>query len=382
MKLLLPYALLLLSLLSYVNAQALTSPASPLENSELTQLIDDLGFDFAERRVMDVYEAVSPSVVSITTQSYVRDFFYVVPREGAGSGFIIDEEGHVVTNFHVIDSAEEVNVILANGVSLPAEIVGTAPRSDIALLKIKNASKEMLKAVVLGDSSQLKVGQRAIAIGNPFGEFGQTLTTGVVSALNRSLEADDGTEISGVIQTDAAINRGNSGGPLLDSAGRVIGINRAIFSPSGTNSGVGFAVPVDTLKRVLPDILAYGRYRSPSLGINRAYQINKRVSDLLRLPVEQGLLLVQLSRQSPLLDKGVRGAQREVIINNQSVFVDGDILISVDGTAIESPSDLSSLLENHYLVGDEVNVSLVRERRVFDVKVVLAEEQELGQLGR
>jgi len=278
-------------------APLLTSqPLSP-NLDEITQLIDAFGLDFAEKRIINVYDTVSPSVVSITTQTYVPTFFFdLVPQDGAGSGFIIDSDGHIVTNYHVVEGATELTVTLSNGISFPADIVGIAERSDLAIIKARAAPKEMFIPVTLGDSSNLKVGQRAIAIGNPFGEFGQTLTTGVVSALNRSLQTNDSrsTEINGVIQTDAAINRGNSGGPLLDSSGRVIGINTAIFSPSGTSSGIGFAVPVETLVKVLPDILNFGQYRSPSLGISNAYIINPNTSSLLDLSVERGLLISML----------------------------------------------------------------------------------------
>lgn len=342
--------------------------------TEMTQLIDAFGLDFAEKRVIDVYDNVSPSVVSITTQTYVPTFFFdLVPQDGAGSGFIIDNDGHIVTNFHVIEGATELMVTLSNGVAFPADVVGFAERSDLAIIKARAAPKEMFIPVTLGDSSNLKVGQRAIAIGNPFGEFGQTLTTGVVSALNRSLQTNDSrqTEINGVIQTDAAINRGNSGGPLLDSSGRVIGINTAIFSPSGTNSGIGFAVPVETLVKVLPDILNFGQYRSPSLGISNAYIINPEASRLLDLSVERGLLITRLDQNSPLIEKGVRGAQQEAILGNRRIFIGGDILIAVDGNLIEEQSDLTTLLENNYVVGDIVTVTLVRDRDIFDLTVEL-----------
>lgn len=341
--------------------------------NEATQLIDAFGLDFAEQRVINVYDEVSPSVVSITTQTYVPTFFFdLVPQDGAGSGFIIDNQGHIVTNYHVVEGATELFITLANGITFPADIVGFAERSDLAIIKARGATKDLFIPVTFGDSSTLKVGQRAIAIGNPFGEFGQTLTTGVVSALNRSLQTNDNeTEINGVIQTDASINRGNSGGPLLDSSGRVIGINTAIFSPSGTSSGIGFAVPIETLVKVLPDILRFGQYRSPSLGIRAAYIINPEASRLLDLSVERGLLINRLDQNSPLISQGVRAAQQEAILNNRRIFIGGDVLIAVDGNLIEEQSDLTTLLENNYIVGDTVTVTLVRDREVFDVTVQL-----------
>ncbi len=192
--------------------------------------LDAHGRDIAEQRVIDVYKRVAPSVVSITTQVLRRGFFFEIPEEGAGSGFVLDLQGHILTNYHVISGAREIDVNLSDEYVLPAEVVGIDPRNDIALLKVE-APTEILVPVEFGVSKELQVGQRAIAIGNPFGQFGRTLTTGVISALDRTLEGSDGRTITGIIQTDAAINRGNSGGPLLDSSGRVIGITTAIFSP-------------------------------------------------------------------------------------------------------------------------------------------------------
>jgi S1-C subfamily serine protease len=333
---------------------------------------DDL--DIAERRVVDVYQRVSPAVVSITTQVMVRDFFYnSVPQEGSGSGFVIDTAGHLLTNYHVVEGVEEIKVVFGGGDSYPAEVVGADPRNDIALLRV-DAPAELLVPVELGTSSDLLVGQRAIAIGNPFGQFGRTLTTGVISALGRTLEADDGRPITGVIQTDAAINRGNSGGPLLDSKGRVIGINSAIFSPTGSSAGVGFAIPVDTVRRILPDLLALGHYRHPWLGIRYAYNLTAGRAEALQLPVTQGLLLVQLFEGSPLAQAEVRGAQQEVIIRNQRVYVGGDILTKIDGIAITGLEQVESLLEDNYGVGDVVTVTLMRDGQEQTITVVLSEE--------
>jgi S1-C subfamily serine protease len=256
---------------------------------------------------------------------------------------------------------------------LPAQVVGADPRNDIAVLKVE-APPALLTPLELGTSANLKVGQRAIAIGNPFGQFGLTLTEGVISALNRTLEGSDGRTITGIIQTDAAINRGNSGGPLLDSGGRVIGVNTAIFSPTGTNAGVGFAVPIDTVKRLLPDLLALGRYRHPWLGIRYAYRLTPGLAEVLRLPVEKGLLMVQLLRGGPLEQAGVLGAQREAVLGNQIVYVGGDILLAVDGVAIDSSDQLETLLEDNYQVGNSVRVTLLRDGRQFEVVVELAED--------
>ncbi|GAB4445468.1 MAG: hypothetical protein Kow0031_28030 [Anaerolineae bacterium] len=220
----------------------------------------------------------------------------------------------------------------------------------------------------------MQVGQRTIVIGNPFGQFGGTLTVGVVSALNRSIEGQDGRQISGIIQTDAAINSGNSGGPLLDSAGNVIGINSAIFSPSGTSAGVGFAIPVDTLRRVLPDLLTLGRYRHPWLGLRYAYRVTPGLAAALDLPAERGLLLVELYDSSPLAAAGARGAQQEVTLGNRRLFIGGDILAAVDGQPITSLEALQILLETRYKVGDDVAVTLLRNGEPLELAVTLTEE--------
>jgi S1-C subfamily serine protease len=351
-------------------------PVATPDNNQvnLTALIDVVGRDFAEKRIIEVYDRVSPAVVNITTQVLRRTFFFeVVPEEGAGSGFVLDTEGHILTNYHVIRNARQVEVIFFDETTLPAQVVGADPRNDIAVLKVE-APSGLLSPVELGRSDNLKVGQRAIVIGNPFGQFGGTLTVGVVSALNRTLESQDGREMSGIIQTDAAINRGNSGGPLLDSAGRVIGINSAIFSPSGTNVGVGFAVPVDTVRRVLPDLLALGRYRHPWLGIRYAYPLSPGLADILDLSVERGLLLVELYRDGPLDQVGALGAQQEAVVGNQRLYVGGDILTAIDGQTVTSFEDLFQLLETRYKADDTVTVTLLRGEQEMTVTVVLAEE--------
>ncbi|MBW7885307.1 MAG: trypsin-like peptidase domain-containing protein [Caldilineaceae bacterium] len=349
------------------------SPPTAAPDASLA-LIDAAGLDFAERRIIGVYERVAPSVVSITTRVLRRDFFFnVVPEEGAGSGFVLDTEGHILTNYHVIEGAERIDVAFGEQLVTPATVVGWDERNDVAVLKV-NVDPEVLRPVTLGESSDLQVGQWAIAIGNPFGQFGRTLTTGVISALGRTIEGPDGRSITGVIQTDAAINRGNSGGPLLDSSGRVIGITSAIFSPTGTNAGVGFAVPVVTLTRILPDLLTLGRYRQPWLGVRYAYNITPGLAEVLKLPVSSGLLLVQLYEGSPLATAGIRGAQQEVIIGNQRVFTGGDIIVAVDGEPVATVGELESYLEERYRVGDTLQLSIVRAGQATDIDIELGEE--------
>ncbi len=352
-------------------APVTAAPTSALTD---TALIDAAGLDFAEKRVIDVYDEVSPSVVNITTRVLQRTgFFDVIPQEGAGSGFVVDEEGYILTNNHVVEGAEGVEVTFSDETVLPARVVGRDPGNDLALLEV-DAPPGLLVPVELGASEGLEVGQRAIAIGNPFGQFGRTLTTGVVSGLDRTLQGPDGREMEGLIQTDAAINRGNSGGPLLDSAGRVIGVNTAIFSPTGTSAGVGFAVPVDTVRRVLPDLVRYGRYRRPSLGVRAAYSVTPGLADALGLPVQQGVLLVDLYRGSPLA-RAARGAQREVIIGNRRLYVGGDIITAVDGERVADANALRNFVEGRYSVGDEVTLTLLRDGREETVTVTLAEVQ-------
>ena len=357
-------------------APTITNPTTgaPAPLAANTALIDAAGLDFAEKRVIDVYNAVSPSVVNITTRVLQRTgFFEVIPQEGAGSGFVVSDEGYILTNNHVVEGAEGVEVTFSDETVLPARVVGRDPQNDLALLEV-DAPPGLLVPVALGASEGLEVGQRAIAIGNPFGQFGRTLTTGVVSALGRTLQSPDGREMEGLIQTDAAINRGNSGGPLLDSAGRVIGVNTAIFSPTGTSAGVGFAVPVDTVRRVLPDLIQYGRYRRPSLGVRAAYSVTPGLADALNLPVQQGVLLVDLYGGSPLA-RVARGAQREVVIGNRRLYVGGDVVTAVDGREVADADALRNLIEGSYGVGDEVTITLLRDGREETVKVALAEAQ-------
>ncbi|MEZ4658364.1 MAG: trypsin-like peptidase domain-containing protein [Caldilineaceae bacterium] len=313
-------------------------------------------------------------MVNVTTQVLRRSFFFeVVPEEGAGSGFVISSEGYILTNYHVVEDAQTVEVNLSDDTTLDAQVIGVDPRNDIAVLKVE-APPELLVPVEFGTSDNLRVGQRAIAIGNPFGQFGNTLTIGVVSALNRTLEGPDGRTITGIIQTDAAINRGNSGGPLLDSSGRVIGINTAIFSPSGSSAGVGFAVPIDTVRRLLPDLLELGRYRHPWLGVQYAYSITPNLARNLKLPVENGLLLVQLYQRSPLAQAGVLGAQQETVLGNRRVYIGGDILLAIDDVLMTQVGELETYLEDHYHVGDQVTVTLVRDGQQFSLVIELVEE--------
>lgn len=329
--------------------------------------------DAEEAVVAYIYESAGPSVVHITSRTEVWDFWRgVVPQEGTGSGFVYDTQGHIVTNNHVVEDAQEIEVVLADGTVLLADVVGTDAYYDLAVLHVDPAQLPV-PPLPLGSAETLRVGQRVLAIGNPFG-LDRTLTTGVISALDRTIEGPDNRTITGIIQTDAAINKGNSGGPLLDSSGRVIGITSAIFSPTGTSAGVGFAVPVDTLKRLLPDLLTLGRYRHPWLGIRYAYNVTPGLAEVLKLPVQEGLLLVQLYDGSPLLEAGVRGAQRQEIIGAQRVYTGGDLLTAVNGQKVSSIAELETLLESNHRVGDVVTISIIRDGRTLELEATLAEE--------
>lgn len=327
--------------------------------------------DVEEQLVTSVYERVSPAVVNITSRVLRRSFFFgVYPEEGTGSGFVIDREGHIVTNDHVVRGAQAVVVTLPDQTMVPAEVVGTDQYNDLAVLKI-DVSPDVLQPVELGSSADLRVGQRVIAIGNPFG-LERTLTTGVISSLGRIIEGEDGRPLGEMIQTDAAINPGNSGGPLLDSQGRVIGVNTAIKSPSGGSVGIGFAVPVDTLKRVVPALIRDGRYAHPWLGVD-TYTITPGMARALNLPVEKGLLVARVYAGSGAARAGIRGAAREVMVGNSILLAGGDIITAIDGTPIRSGEELTVYLESHTRVGQTVTVSLIRDGRELTVRVTLGE---------
>lgn len=324
--------------------------------------------DAEEQLIANVYERVAPAVVHVTSRVTRLTFFFgPVPSEGTGSGFVIDKEGHIVTNFHVIENADSVEVLLSDETQAPATIVGVDPPNDLALLKI-DVPPQQLSPVELGSSAELRVGQRAIAIGNPFG-LDRTLTAGVISALGRPLQTSDDNVIFDVVQTDAAINPGNSGGPLLDSRGRVIGVNTAIRQDA---EGIGFAVPVDTLKRVLPPLQELGYYPHPWLGFV-GYDITPGLAEALDLPVESGILVAQLYRDGPAAAAGLRGAQDEVIIGNRRVLVGGDVVVGIDQESIEEWDDLHAYLELETQVGDRVTVHVLRDGQPMEIEMEVAE---------
>ena len=319
-----------------------------------------------ERTNIRVYEKANRSVVHITIKSAQRELIFLeVPSEGAGSGSVIDRNGHILTNYHVVEGAQEIRVTLHNSQSHDATIVGYDPPNDIAVLKI-NAPTEELEPMELGDSSRLKVGQLVFAIGNPFG-LERTMTTGIISSLNRSLPSRPGRTMKAMIQIDAALNRGNSGGPLLDSRGRLIGMNTAIASSTGENTGVGFAIPVDTVKRVVPQLIATGKVVRPDAGISRVYQS------------EQGLVIATLLPGGPAERAGLRGfrvvreQRRSALGLYETRKVDrsqADTIIAVDGEKSKTADDFLSLIERKR-PGDQVVLSVIRSGQLVEVPLTL-----------
>ena len=326
------------------------------------------GFSADEQNNIQVYRVASPAVVNVTTIALTYDFFLnPVPVEaGAGSGFLIDADGSIVTNFHVISGARQVQVTLADRERYRAEVIGYDERSDLAVVRIQAGKK--LPFLQLGDSRGLRVGQKVLAIGNPFGQFQNTLTTGVISSLGRNVrDRNSGAVLEDVIQTDAAINPGNSGGPLLNSHGEVVGINTAIIGPA--NIGIGFAIPVNRMKLIVADLLREGRVMRPYLGVF-PLPLNRDLAELLELPVDQGLLILQVSPDSPADKAGLRGGTETVVVGNWKIPVGGDIIVEMDGEPVAAQENLRRRIENKR-AGDTVRLTLFRGRRRLEVSVPL-----------
>jgi S1-C subfamily serine protease len=316
-----------------------------------------------ELTTIGIFERASPSVVFITTVQHVRDFFsrnvMRVPQ-GTGSGFIWDEHGHVVTNFHVIRGAQEALITLADQRMFPAELVGASPEHDLAVLRIE-VEFDGPPPLPIGSSSDLRVGQNVYAIGNPFG-LDHTLTTGIISALNRTIDDERGGVIENLIQTDAAINPGNSGGPLIDSAGRLIGINTMIYSPSGAYAGIGFAVPAATVNRVVPRLIGYGRYVRPTLGISANDEIEERL-----LGDNDGVLVLGVAPDSP----AERARLRATEITQAGRVILGDVIEAIDGEPVTTFDDLVDLLDERGF-GERVTVTVRRGSERLQVPVTLS----------
>lgn len=328
-------------------------------------------FSAEEKTNIAVYEAVNRSVVNINTKATVATglFLLEVPSEGAGSGIVLDTRGHILTNFHVIDGAKEIEVLLADGSSYAATVVGVDPATDVAVLRI-DATATTLHPAVFGTSSDLRVGQRVFAIGNPFG-LERTLTTGIISSLNRSLPTRGGRTIKSIIQTDAAINPGNSGGPLVDSGGRLIGMNTAIASRTGQSSGVGFAIPVGTLSRIVPQLIERGRVVRAEAGIMRVFES------------DAGLLVAAVAPEGPAERAGIRGFRMVRDRRRQGPFMvetarvdrsGADVVVAVGGDRVKTADDFLSAVESRN-PGDTILITVMREGRQLDIPVVLGAEQ-------
>ena len=317
-----------------------------------------------EKRDIEIFQKNRDSVVFISTHQKVVDYYsltrYSVPK-GSGSGFIWDKEGHIITNYHVIDGASSAKVKLHNGKSYQAKLVGVYPRRDIAVLQIDAPSSE-LKPVKVGKSSDLKVGQSVYAIGNPFG-LDWTMTKGIVSALNRKVPSGDGIMMSGAIQTDAAINPGNSGGVMLNSSGEVVGVNSAIYTPSGGSVGIGFAIPIDLVKRVVDKLIKYGKYIKPSIGIETDERVNRYLKETLGI---KGVAILGLIRGSDAMKKGLISAN----FYSDGTIDFGDIIVGVDGKKIESIYGLEDILERKK-IGERVELQILRGQKRLNIPIKL-----------
>jgi S1-C subfamily serine protease len=336
------------------------------------QVAHSAGLGADEMNNVDVYKASRDSVVSVTSTVLQRNFFFVEQGKAMGSGFLINSEGQILTNFHVISGSSEVEVTLPDQTNYKAKVLVRDRQDDLALIKIE--PKKKLPHLNLGDSDHLQVGQKVLAIGNPFGIFAGTLTVGVVSTLGRDIEAENNQNMEGMIQTDAAINSGNSGGPLLDSSGNVIGINTAIYGPNGGSVGIGFASPINRAKLMLSDYSAGKSFGRARLGISTVY-IAGDLADALHLPVKGGLLIQQVTRGTAADTAGLRGARDEVRVGNQRLGIGGDFITGVDGKAVDQPDAVTRTL-GHKRPGDILDLTIYREGHSLNVKVKLGELPE------
>jgi S1-C subfamily serine protease len=340
------------------------------QHVEITEAASGGSLDAEEQNNITVYRKNIGSVVNVTSRVMKFDFFYgAVPEEGQGSGFVIDKEGHILTNYHVIADARQIEVTLHNRKKFRATIVGTDKAHDLAVVQIKGAD---LQPMTLGDSTNLQVGQKVYAIGNPFGLAG-TLTLGIVSSI-RQVQEPDGMIIDEAIQTDAAINPGNSGGPLLNWHGEVIGINTMIASNVGQSAGIGFAIPINTAKAVLNDLVTLGRVRRPALGI-RTIPIDPELASEMSLPADTGLLIVQAVPGGAADRAGLHGGTERAYLGNTPIMIGGDLIVAIDGKPVESQQDLAQVMNNHR-AGDTVKVTIYRVKKKLEVPVVLGETRD------
>ena len=337
---------------------------------EITEAAPSESLDGEEQNNISVYKRNIPSVVNVTSRAMTFDFFYgLVPQEGQGSGFVIDKDGHILTNYHVVADARQVEVTLHNRKKFKATIVGTDPPHDLAVIQIKAPD---LVPAVLGDSRNLQVGQKVYAIGNPFGLSG-TMTRGIVSSI-RPVREPNGAMIDEAIQTDAAINPGNSGGPLMNWHGEVIGINTMILSSVGQNAGIGFAIPINTAKAVLNDLMTLGRVRRPALGV-RTIPISPELADEIGLPVDYGLLIIGVVSGSSADQAGLKAGTERAYLGNTPIMLGGDLIIAIDDEKIQDQDDLTQMMNNHR-AGDTVKVTIYRNKKKMDVQVSLGEARQ------
>jgi S1-C subfamily serine protease len=349
------------------------TPAPP----QIPPIAEEEAANALEAQVETVYELAGPAVVHIASVSYAYDFFSrPIPQEGTGSGFLYDAEGHIITNYHVVENAEELSVTLADGRAFPATIVGEDPTYDLAVIRIE--ADGLPQPIPLGDSDVLRVGQFVVAIGNPFGQVG-TLTMGVISALGRIIESPDGRFIGEAIQTDAAINPGNSGGPLLDLRGRLIGVNSQIISPDRASVGIGFAVPANTVRRVVPQLIAHGRYPHPWLGVDYlplrpewAHAFRQAGVDVA---ADEGILVLRTVAGGPADQAGIQGGDQIVRLGNVRIPLGGDIITAIDGEPMTSSKEFVAYLETQTQVGDTVEVTIIRGGEERTVQATLVERR-------
>jgi len=342
----------------------------PSNKVEITEAASGEILDNEEQNNISVYRKNIDSVVNITSRAVTFDFFYgLVPQEGQGSGFIIDKEGHVLTNYHVIADARQVEVTLHNRKKYRATVIGTDRSHDLAVIQIKGSE---FTPMVLGDSRNLQVGQKVYAIGNPFGLAG-TMTRGIISSI-RPVQEPDGMQIDEAIQTDAAINPGNSGGPLLNWHGEVIGINTMIASNVGQSAGIGFAIPVNTAKAVLNDLVTLGRVRRPALGV-RTIPITPELADQMGLAADNGLLIVQVVSGGAAERAGLRGGTEHAYLGNIPIMVGGDLIVAIDGQAVQDQQALSQVMNNHR-AGYTVRLPIYRGKKKMDVSVAFSDARE------
>jgi len=345
-------------------------PAGSSSPSATTVAQRDAALTEDEAINVRIYRQVSPAVANILTKATEYDFFMdPVPVEGAGSGFVIDPRGYILTNFHVVEGAQSIEVVLGDQSRYPAKFIGADQRNDVALVKIEPKGKTLV-ALPLGDSGAIQVGQKVLAIGNPFG-FQSTLTTGVISALGRTVQTSQTTFIDEAIQTDAAINRGNSGGPLINSHGEVIGINSAIYTPTGTTAGIGFAIPINTAKNIANDLITSGRVHRAYLGVE-TLPVGGWLSEALDLPVKEGLLVERVTPGGPAAAAGIHGGDRVAQAGMRKIAIGGDVIVAIDSQKVSSQLDVNLVL-NHKRPGDTVTVVVYRGGKKMDIPVKLGE---------